>query len=119
MVRATGFGSPAEAYIDDEVDWKEILFPKPHAMYVFSVQGTGLSEQGIREGDYVIIDSSCRPGPGKLVVAVLEGEFCLGRIEYGRNGMSVRSGNESFPLKEGEGIRIFGVVTRLLRMFPS
>ena len=119
MVRATGFGSPAEAYIDDETDWTGILFPKPHAMYVFTLQGGSLEQEGIREGDYLIIDSSCRPSAGKLVVAVLEGEFCLGRFESFRGRTAVRSGTEIFPFTEDGDVRIFGVVTRLLRMFPS
>ncbi len=119
MVRATGFGSPAEAYIDDETDWTGILFPKPHAMYVFTLQGSGFADEGIKEGDYLIIDSSCHPSAGKLVVAVLEGEFCLGRLEMFRGEMVVSSGGERFFPEREEDVRIFGVVTRLLRMLPS
>ena len=119
MVRATGFGSPAEAYIEDETDWTKILFPKPHAMYVFSVQGEGIKEKGIRSGDYLILDCSRRPATGSLVVAVIEGEFCLGEVEQSPGGPLIRSGSEVFPLSSSPEIRIFGVVTRLLRMLPA
>ncbi len=79
MVRTTGFGSPAESYAANSIDWNTLLFPKPHAMYVFSVNGRGNENYGLYDRDLVIIDCSLIPESGDLVVYRSGGEFVIGR----------------------------------------
>jgi DNA polymerase V len=95
--RTTGFGSPAESYAENDIDWNTLILPKPHAMYVFSINGSSLEEYKIADKDLAIIDCSLVPKKGDLVVIVVDGEFRIGKY----------SGTES---------ELVGVVSRLVRL---
>ena len=97
-VRTTGFGSPAESYVENDIDWNTLLLPKPHAMYVFSVSGSINEDENLCNNDLAIIDCSLTPRPGDLVVRVIDGEFGIDRY----------TGNEP---------EITGVVSRLVRIY--
>ena len=110
----TGFASPSETYADNRPDWNSIILPKPHAMYLFRVTGNDLEGFGILDKDMVIIDCSEKPITGKIVAAILEEEFHMGRLEPGP--LLVSAGNV-FPIKEDS--RIIGVVSRLVRCYDE
>ena len=95
--RTTGFGSPAEAYADNDIDWNSLLLPKPHAMYFFVVRGSEYNEFNINDKDLAIVDCSLVPKIGDLVILTLDGEFRIG--DY--------TGSEP---------EIIGVVSRLVRL---
>jgi len=98
--RTTGFGSPAEAYTENDIDWNRILLPKPHAMYFFSVRGSEYDEFNIKDKDLAIVDCSLTPEIGDLIILTLDGEFRIG--EY--------TGTEA---------EIIGVVSRIVRLLKS
>ena len=95
--RTTGFGSPAESYAENDIDWNTLLLPKPHAMYIFSISGSGLEEYRISDKDLAILDCSLIPKKGDLIVLVVDGEFRIGQY----------SGIEN---------EVVGVVSRLVRL---
>ncbi|MEA1910173.1 MAG: S24 family peptidase [Spirochaetota bacterium] len=95
--RTTGFGSPAEAYTENDIDWNRLLLPKPHAMYFFSVSGSEYDEFNINDKDLAIVDCSLVPKIGDLVILTADGEFRIG--DY--------TGSEA---------DIIGVVSRLVRL---
>ena len=95
--RTTGFGSPAEAYADNDIDWTSLLLPKPHAMYIFTVSGSMNKEYKICDKDLAIIDCSLMPKAGDLIVHTIDGEFSIGKY----------TGTET---------DIVGVVSRIIRL---
>lgn len=98
--RTTGFGSPAESYAENDIDWTSLLLPKPHAMYIFNVKGSGSEKYKICDKDLAIIDCSLRPSHGDLIVHAVDGEFVIGQF----------SGSET---------DIVGVVSRIVRLLGS
>jgi DNA polymerase V len=98
--RTTGFGSPAESYAENDIDWNTLLFPKPHAMYIFSISGSGHEEYKICDEDLAIIDCSLIPKVGDLIVYTIDGEFSIGKYT-------------------GTEIEVVGVVSRLVRLLRS
>lgn len=95
--RTTGFGSPAESYAENDIDWTSLLLPKPHAMYVFKIKGSGNEEYNICNNDLAIVDCSLMPKSGNLIIYTVDGEFIIGR----------HSGVET---------DIVGVVSRIVRL---
>lgn len=98
--RTTGFGSPAEAYAENDIDWNTLLLPKPHAMYIFSVSGSGNEENKIRDKDMAIIDCSLIPKKGDLIVHTMDSEFSISKYT-------------------GTEVEVVGVVSRLVRLLRS
>ena len=95
--RTTGFGSPAESYAENDIDWNSLLFPKPHAMYVFSIDGRKHRKYQLCDKDIAVIDCSLIPKAGDLIIHTVDGKFAIGKY----------SGTET---------EIIGVVSRIVRI---
>jgi DNA polymerase V len=113
-LQTTGFGSPAENYAEQKLDWNAILFPKPHAMYAFRIAENGLSDFGILNRDIVIVDCSKKGEAGNLAAVVLDGEFRIGRLQ----SKSVLFSKGQNIALEGES-RVIGVISRVIRLYSS
>src|SRR3982750_1517772 len=72
-----GFPSPADDYLEGEIDLNRYLIERPAACYLMKVSGPSMSGAGIMDGDMVVVDRSMEPTPGHVVVAVLYGEMTI------------------------------------------
>ena len=91
-----------------------------HRLYALRVQGESMVEDGIQDGDYVIIEKRQEPRQGETVVALIEGERATLKRFY-REGKRIRleprnPEHEPIILEDGE-LLIQGVVVGLLRQF--
>lgn len=84
-VRA-GFPSPAQDYITETIDLNRELIEHPASTFYAKVVGDSMSEEGITEGDILVVDRSIEPEHGDLAVCCLDGEFTLKRLDIGLNG---------------------------------
>ncbi len=75
-----GFPSPAEEYMQAQLDLNEHLVHKPAATFFVYAKGDSMTGAGIYEGDLLIIDRSITARHNHVVVAVLNGEFTLKRL---------------------------------------
>lgn len=53
-----GFPSPADDYLDGEIDLARLLVERPAATFLMRVSGHSMSGAGILDGDYVVVDRS-------------------------------------------------------------
>lgn len=75
-------GQPSPAGSDYVmVDLMEMLAPHPEMSYVVRVVGDSMINAGIMYGDYVVVDRSVKARNGDIVVAVVDGETCIKRLE--------------------------------------
>jgi len=70
-----GFPSPADDYIENTLDLNEYLIDNPVATFMMRVSGNSMLGAGINDKDVIIVDRSKEALPGKIVVAVLDGEL--------------------------------------------
>lgn len=84
-VRA-GFPSPAQDYIVDTIDLNRELVRHPASTFYARVVGDSMSEEGITEGDILVIDKSVEPEHGDLAVCCVDGEFTLKRLRFVSDG---------------------------------
>ncbi|MGY6273067.1 LexA family protein [Achromobacter denitrificans] len=109
-----GFPSPAEDHAEQRLDLNELLVRQPDATFFMRVRGPSMSEAGIDDGDYAVVDRSITPAHGQIVVAVVDGEYTIKRLY--RRGRRVRldAANPTFPnieLRDGQELVVWGVVT--------
>jgi DNA polymerase V len=78
---ATGFGAAADDYAERGVDLNEQLIKNKPATFFLRVTGDAMVEAGIFHGDVLIVDRSIKAVSGKVVVAVLNGEMLVRRLE--------------------------------------
>jgi len=115
---ASGFPSPADDYVEGRIDLNRELIPSPLSTFFMRVRGHAMRNEGILDGDLLVIDRSLNPQVGSVVVAVFEGRFIVRRVCAQPNRpkalqLEARDG-ESRPiaLNDGqqEGAEVWGVV---------
>jgi len=79
--QATGFGTGADEYGEKSYDLNERLVRNKPATFFLRVSGDAMINAGIFSGDMLIVDRSLKAANGKIVVAVLNGEMLVRRLE--------------------------------------
>ncbi len=114
-----GFPSPADDYLDGEIDLGAFLIERPASTFLMRVAGESMKNAGILDGDLVVVDRSVAPQSGHVVVGVMDGEMTLKRFRRLKNGRAaLQAENPDFPeFVIGEEIpaEIWGVVVGVVR----
>jgi len=78
---ATGFGAAADDYMERGIDLNEQLIRNKPATFFMRVSGDAMVGAGIFNGDVVIVDRAVKATSGKVVIATLNGEMLIRRLE--------------------------------------
>ena len=78
---ATGFGAAADDYSERGIDLNEQLIRNKPATFFFRMNSDAMVGAGIFSGDTLIVDRSITNVNGKVVIAVLNGEMMVRRLE--------------------------------------
>lgn len=108
-----GFPSPADDFIDDEIDLTRILVSNRPATFLWRVSGNSMIEAGIHDGDVVVVDRSMNPRHGEVVVASIRGEVSL-KLYQNEGRPSLAFANREMPplvISEDDDVTVWGVVT--------
>jgi repressor LexA len=83
------------------------------------VRGDSMIDDGIREGDFVIVQQQGTPKNGDTVVAVVHGEATIKRYYQRGSTIELRPANASMaPIQvEARAVEIKGVVAGLMRKY--
>jgi DNA polymerase V len=112
---ATGFGAAADDYAERGIDLNEQLIRNKPATFFMRVRGDAMIGAGIHDGDIVIVDRSVKPASGKVVIAVLNGEMLIRRLEKTFNKIRlIPETNKLSPIEVDiscNEFTIWGVVT--------
>ncbi|MGL5786683.1 MAG: LexA family protein [Bacteroidales bacterium] len=115
---AAGFPSPAQDFSDVALDLNKELIRNPSSTFFARVSGLSMINDGIDDGDLLVIDKSVSPYDGCLAVCYIDGEFTLKRFKLEGDFGWLVPANESFnPIKvtEENDFRIWGVVRYLIK----
>jgi DNA polymerase V len=114
---SAGFPSPADDYIDRQLDLNEYLITNPAATFFVRVAGDSMTGVGINDDDILIVDRSLPPVSGKIVIAVLDGELTVKKLVKTEDSCRLVAENPDYPdilIKKGMELEIWGVVTRAI-----
>jgi len=117
---SAGFPSPAEDYIEQRLDLNELLIRRPAATFFVRVNGDSMTGAGINHDDILIVDRSLEPVSGKIVIAVIDGEFTVKRLIGAGDSRRLVAENPAYPPLEISGessCEIWGVVTSSIHQF--
>ncbi len=117
---SAGFPSPALDFIDLTIDLNKHVVKHPSATFYGRVKGYSMKDEGISDGDLLVIDKSLEPEDGKIAVCYIDGEFTVKRIKLEKDTCWLMPANESYkPVKvtpENE-LLIWGIVTHVIKSF--
>ncbi|EGQ60791.1 peptidase S24/S26A/S26B, conserved region [Acidithiobacillus sp. GGI-221] len=114
---AAGFPSPADDYVERRLDLNQHCIHHPEATFFLRVSGHSMTGAGIHDNDILVVDRSLKPVHGKIVVAILDGDFTVKRLF--RDGvagghLALLPENSDYPridIQEGQELEIWGVAT--------
>lgn len=112
-----GFPSPADDYIEGTLDLNQHLIKHKAATFFVRVSGDSMLGAGIHDGDLLIVDRSLEPKDKSVVVAVVNGEFTVKRIQKQKGEIWLMPENEKYQpmeMKEGSELDVWGVVTNVI-----
>lgn len=112
-----GFPSPADDYVEQRLDLNQHLIPHPAATFFVRVAGESMTGASIHHKDLLIVDRSLEAVPGNVVVAALDGEMVVKRLNRVKNRLVLMPENDEFPfveIKRGCDFTIWGVVTYVI-----
>ena len=117
---SAGFPSPAEDFMDLELNLQDYLIQHPSATFCVRVTGDSMIKAGISSGDVMIVDRSLETKDGNIVLAVINGEFTVKRIKKKKDQLLLIPENPRFPpivVNAEMDFKVWGVVTHVIHQF--
>ena len=113
-----GFPSPATDYMTQAIDLNKELVKHPAATFYGRVVGDSMIDDGVEEGDILVIDKALEARDGDMAVCFVDGEFTLKRLKFHDDGLSLVPANPKYPVievTEGVDFMMWGVVTYIIK----
>lgn len=112
-----GFPSPAADYVEQRIDLNELLVAHPSSTYFVKAAGDSMIEAGISDGDLLVVDSSRTAEHGDIVIAAVEGEFTVKRLQLRPTVQLIPMNSAYSPIIVGseDTLDVFGVVTFIVK----
>ncbi len=122
LVGKIAAGYPIEKVADhDELDLLDIVGPRPGrngAIFALRVQGDSMRDEGILEGDYILVERTDTAANGDRVVALLaNGETTLKTYFREADRIRLQPANPEFQPIYVKDCRIQGIVRSVLRKY--
>jgi SOS regulatory protein LexA len=116
-VRA-GLPSPASDSQPEGLAIDEYLVPHPSRTVLITVKGDSMIDAGIHPGDVVVVERRIAANVGDIVVAIVDNEFTLKRLDRERGRIVLKPENKAYPVIRPKGdVEIFGVVVGQFRKY--
>ena len=115
-----GFPSPAENHIEKELDLHELLVDNPSSTFIVRATGNSMVEAGIHSGDLMVVDKSIKPENGSIIIASINGEFTVKKIEQKNNELYLVPANKNYnkiKINEFDDFEVWGVITHTIHSF--
>lgn len=118
-VRA-GMPSPADDHVEDTLDLNHYLIDDAPSTFLVRAKGESMTGAHVFDGDILVVDKSRTPSSGDIVVAAIEGEFTVKRLQRQGGRVILQAANPDYPdivPSYEQELVIWGVVTGCVRRF--
>lgn len=112
-------GEPLESEeVPDSVDIPETMLGRGEH-FALRVRGDSMRDDGILDGDLLVVQKRAEAGDGQTVVAVVEGEATVKRFYRQGANVELRPANPRFSsiVAEPGAVQVRGIVVGLVRSF--
>ena len=117
---ANGFAAAADDYMERGIDLNEQLILNKPATFFFRMNGDAMMEDGIFSGDILIVDRSIKATSGKVIIAVLNGELLVRRLQKNFNNTELVAANKKMSSIQlstfDDRNNVWGVVTCVIHV---
>jgi len=111
-----GFASPAYELLGDAITIDEYLVEHPSSTVLVEVKGDSMVGAGINDGDMLVVEREPHPDMGKIVVAMVDGDFTIKYLQRDKSGYYLQPANSNYSNIRPQGtLEIYGVVVGQFR----
>ncbi len=96
----------------------EHLIEHREATFFVQAAGDSMINAGIQEGTLLVVDRALEPRHNDIVIAVVDGELTVKRLEKRRGKVRLIAENPAYApieFKEGQELMVWGVVRSVIR----
>lgn len=112
------FPAPAQDYMDLAIDLNKELIKHPTSTFYGRVVGDSMKDEGIEEGDILVIDKSLELMDDDLAVCFIDGDFTVKRVRLESDAAWLVPSNVKYPpikvTKDNE-FMVWGIVTYTIK----
>ncbi len=115
-----GFPSPADDYVEAWLDINEHLVDHKEATFFVRASGDSMLGAGIQSGDLLVVDRALEAGHGDIVIAAVDGELTVKRLEKRPGRIRLLAENPAYPpieIRDRQDLTLWGVVTSVIHRF--
>ena len=112
------FGSPASDYVQNNLDLNQFLVPHKASTYFLKVSGDAMTNAGIIDGDFLVVDRAREVSHNQIIVVEENGELVVRRFKQQNDQICLMPENEKYAphfLKSSEELVIWGCVSAVFR----
>lgn len=112
----------ADDNMEPGIDLNEQLIRNKSATFFFRMNSDAMIGAGIRSGDVLIVDRSIKATNGKIIVAVLNGELLVRRLQTTMKGIDLIPDNTRYGnihIDEFSSYTAWGTVTYVIHSLAS
>ncbi|EFZ1745445.1 TPA: translesion error-prone DNA polymerase V autoproteolytic subunit [Shigella flexneri] len=112
-----GFPSPAADYVEQRIDLNQLLIQHPSATYFVKASGDSMIDGGISDGDLLIVDSTITASHGDIVIAAVDGEFTVKKLQLRPTVQLIPMNSAYSPItiSSEDTLDVFGVVIHVVK----
>lgn len=117
---SAGFPSPADDYIEAALDLNQHLIRHPAATFFVRASGESMVNAGIQNNDILVVDRSLEPKHGDIIIAALNGELTVKRLDLMGKMVTLKPENPKYPaieVTEEMEFLIWGIVTSVVHQY--
>lgn len=114
---ATGFGAAADDYAERGIDLNEQLIKNKPATFFMRVNSDAMIGAGIHCGDVVIVDRSIEAKNGKIIIAVLDSEMLIRKLDIHAGKKRLLPATKKLSpieINDSDNFSVWGVVTYVI-----
>ena len=94
----------------------DYLIERPSSTVLIRVKGDSMMDAGIFDGDLVVVEKRPSAHKGDIVVAIVDNQFTLKRLDLEAGKFILRAENKAYaPIRPEGDLEIFGVMVGLVR----
>src|SRR6266567_3704040 len=111
-----GLPDPVDDAPADALTLDDYLIERPSQTVLVRVKGDSMQDAGILDGDLAVVEKRTTARRGDIVVAIVDNQFTLKRLDLERGRFILRPENKAYSVIRPEGaLEVFGVMVGLVR----
>lgn len=117
---SAGFPSPADDYVEVDLNLHAHLVENPPATFFVRARGTSMIGAGIQDNDLLIVDRSLEPKDGSIIVANVDGDLTVKTYSCRGGNLRLVAQNPDqppIPIGPETEVNVWGVVTSVIHQF--